>query len=414
MEVIIVNDQAHVNGGAPAVAFASARGLLKRGIPVTLFTAVGPVAPELRAEVDLEVHCLEQREIADDPNRLRAFLTGMRNGPAVAAMHRLLSTRDPRHTIIHVHSWTKALSPFVISAAIERGFKVVVTLHDFFITCPTGGFFVHKDNAICTRTPLSADCLSCSCDRRNYAHKLWRSGRTFLQNQMLGIPRGVAHFVGVSQFSIDIMRGYLPMDARITVVRNPIDCPPVDPAPIATNAPLLYIGRFSKEKGPLLLAEAVRRTGAPAVFIGDGEVLAQAKTICPEATFTGWLPAEEVRGWLSKARALVFPPLWYETLGLVVVEAAAHGVPAIVASRCAAVDYIRHGETGLHFEHGSVDSLCEQIERLKDDELATRLGRNAYEWFWNDPWTIDSHVTELMHVYEELLRAPAPAMSPAA
>ena len=99
----------------------------------------------------------------------------------------------------------------------------------------------------------------------------------------------------------------------------------------------------------------------------------------PAAHFTGWLRPEESRAWLRKTRALLFPPLWYETLGLVVVEAAAAGVPAIVSDRCAAAEFLSDGERGLHFSHGSIESLCAQIERMKKAETAERLGRNAYK-----------------------------------
>ncbi|HEX8297284.1 MAG TPA: glycosyltransferase family 4 protein [Chthoniobacteraceae bacterium] len=403
MEVLVLNDHAHVNGGSSAVALASARGLAASGIRTTLFSGVGPVDPSLRSVPGLEVICLDQPEIARDPNRLRAFTGGLRNGVAVRALEQRLAASDPADTIVHMHTWTKSLSPFALHTAIRRGFKVLITLHDFFIACPTGSLFLPKSAQLCPKEPLSWDCLRCSCDRRHYAHKLWRSARTFLQNNLLRIPEGVAHFVGVSEFSASLMRPWLPPGTPVTVVRNPVDCLDLGPASVAENAPLLFIGRFSQEKGVLLAAAAVQRLGVPAVFIGDGELAAEARAMCPGAIFTGWLPPEEIRAWLKKARALLFPPLWYETLGLVVVEAAASGVPAIISDRCAATDFLGDGERGLHFRHGSLDSLCAQIERIRDDALASRLGRNAYEWYWDAPWSIENHVAELTALYARVL-----------
>lgn len=408
--VIILNDQATVTGGAAAVALASARGLAAEGVAVTLFTAVSPVAPEITDVPGLEVVCLGQREIVDDPNRVRAMSNGIANRAAAARLAAVLADCDPAKTIVHVHSWMKALSPLAIHAAIRRGFKVVITLHDFFITCPTGGFFLPREGVICTRAPLSASCMACSCDRRNYLHKLWRAGRTFYQNKILHIPEGVTHFVGVSEFSAAILRPHLPASAPLTVVRNPVDCRDDGAAPVGANEAFLFIGRFSQEKGVLLAAEACRRAGVPAVFIGDGELAARAREIYPAAHFTGWLRADEIRGWLSKARALLFPPLWYETLGLVVVEAAAAGVPAIVSSRCAAADFLADGERGLHFTHGSLDALCAQIERMKDSTLASRLGRQAYDWYWSNPWDTRSHVAELRRLYERVLTRSTKAL----
>src|SRR5690606_11067970 len=100
------------------------------------------------------------------------------------------------------------------------------------------------------------------------------------------------------------------------VLRNPVDCIDGGPAPVADNRAFLYVGRFVPEKGVRLFAEAVRATGLPAVFVGDGELAPELRRLCPGARFTGWLTPGQIRAELRAARALVFPPTWYETLGL--------------------------------------------------------------------------------------------------
>lgn len=403
MEILVLNDHAHVNGGATAVALASARGLAEAGSSVTLFTAVGPVDERLENVPGLQVVGLGQEEIAQDPSRARAFVRGLYNRPACRALAAALAHRDPRETIVHVHTWTKALSPFVIDLAIRRGFPVVLTLHEFFIGCPTGGLFLPKTAELCHRKPLSLSCLTCSCDRRHYAHKLWRSARTYLQNRVLHIPQGISHFIGVSDFTVGIMRPWLPPATPITVVRNPVDCPRDFPVNVAANRPVLFVGRFAPEKGVLLAAEAARRLNLPIVFVGDGEQNAEVRALCPDATFTGWLPQTEIRAWIRRARALVLPSMWYEPLGLGVVEAAGNGVPSVVSDQSSAVQFIREGEIGLEFRHGSVDSLCDAFARLVDDDFVTRLGRNAYSWYWQDPWDMAQHLDALLAVYTGLL-----------
>jgi glycosyltransferase involved in cell wall biosynthesis len=406
LDIVILNDHASLTGGSAAVALASARGLAARSNRVTLLTCVGPVAPELRSVPNLDVVCLGQQEISRDPNRVRAFATGIRNARAVAAVRALLRDKPRGRTVVHVHSWTKALSAFALDAACEMGFPLVATLHDFFITCPSGGFFVHGPNELCRRVPMSIGCIGCNCDRRNYGHKLWRTARTAIQNSVLRIPRKVAHFVGVSDFSLGVMRPHLPASVPVTMVRNPLDCVDSGPAAAADNRNFVFVGRFEEEKGVRLFAEAVRATGLPAVFVGDGSLAAELRRLCPSALFTGWLGPAAIRSQLARARALVFPPLWYETLGLVVVEAAAAGVPAIVADRCAATDVVRDGVNGLHFVHGDVLSLSVKMRIMAGDgALAGRLGRSGYDAYWADPWTVDRHVGKLLGVYEEITQA---------
>jgi glycosyltransferase involved in cell wall biosynthesis len=289
------------------------------------------------------------------------------------------------------------------------GFPVIVTLHDFFVACPNGGFFVHPTREICQRKPLSLSCWGCNCDRRNFGHKLWRNARSVIQNRMLKVPDKISYYIGVSEFSLKVMRPHLPPSTPTRVIRNPVDCVKSAPAPVAENRDFLFIGRFSNEKGAVLFAEAVKESGVPATFIGDGDLMPALRSICPEARFTGWLPPEEVRQHLRKARALVFPTLWYETLGLVVIEAAAAGVPAIVSDQCAATDYIRHGVNGIHFSHGLVASLSRQMKELNANQArVARLGRAAYHWYWSNPWTSSLHVSELLEVYHELIGPSVP------
>jgi glycosyltransferase involved in cell wall biosynthesis len=403
VEIVVLNDSAAFNGGASNVALQSAIGLADRGLSVTAFTAVGPVASEIQNHARLNVICTEQHEIADDPNRFRAFVQGIWNRKAVAELTKLLSTKDPTRTIVHAHMWMKALSPAVLAVALDRGFRVTLTVHDFFAVCPSGGFFVHRSKQICKRTPLSASCLACNCDRRAYTHKLWRFARTALQNGWLKVASRVHHYIGVSQFSVDVMKPYLPQRIPVTIVRNPVSCCNSGAAPVGENDAFVFVGRFSAEKGASVFADAARRANVPAIFVGGGEGVADLRRRCPHGIFTGWLPARQVTATLRRARALVFPSLWFETLGLSAIEAMANGVPVIVSNRCAASDFVKDEISGLLFQSGSVESLSNQMRRLGDRSFVEYLGRNAYDDYWKNPWTLESHIDELLSVYEQIL-----------
>lgn len=400
-EIVVLNDYSLPNGGSTIVALLSARELARRGHHVTLFTAKGPPPA---AETGIRSVCLDQDEICDDRNRVRAVVRGLHNITAARALRRELGSRDPKRTVVHVHTYTKALSSSVIAAALDLGFPVVLSMHDYFVSCPNGSFFLHLQSAICEHRPLSWQCVTCNCDRRHMAHKQWRVARTLLQNRVLKLNRRITHYIGVSEFSVRVLKPLLPPTARVTMIRNPVQCVDHGPAPVEQSEFFVFVGRFSPEKGPQLFAKAVAKVGIPAVFVGDGELRSALRRECPSATFTGWLAGDDVCAWIRRARALVFPPLLYETLGLVVVEAAAAGVPAIVASRSAATDFVRHEETGLIFEHGSVDSLCDRLADLwRSGSKAARLGEAAYRWYWQDPWTVERHVDELLDVYGRIL-----------
>jgi glycosyltransferase involved in cell wall biosynthesis len=117
----------------------------------------------------------------------------------------------------------------------------------------------------------------------------------------------------------------------------------------------------------------------------------------------GWLAHEAVMAELRKARALVFPSLLYETDGLSVVEAAALGIPAIVSDVSAARASIVDGVTGLLFKAGDPKDLAEKMSALRDDETGARMGRAAHAHYWKNPRTLERHVQELEHTYEQVL-----------
>ena len=109
MNVIIVNDFAYINGGAGMVAINTAKLLAEHGHKVILFTAVGPIDSDLIHRNNLKVICLNQCDILNDPNRLRAVMQGIWNKKAEKFMKKILNGMSPADTIIHIHALSKAI-----------------------------------------------------------------------------------------------------------------------------------------------------------------------------------------------------------------------------------------------------------------------------------------------------------------
>ncbi len=108
---------------------------------------------------------------------------------------------DPKNTIVHLHGWSKALSSSVVHECVERSFKVVCTLHDYFVACLNGGFYNFRTNNICYLHALSLPCVLENCDSRSYNQTIWRVARQIVQRQFGGIPGGISAFISVSNFS---------------------------------------------------------------------------------------------------------------------------------------------------------------------------------------------------------------------
>jgi len=172
---------------------------------------------------------------------------------------------------VHAHGWSKALSPSVVALAIRRKFKVVCTLHDYFVACPNGGFFDYRKNAICKEIPLSAGCLRRNCDARSYPQKLWRVARQIVQEKCASIPSGINHFITVSRFSEAILRPFLPHGAKIYSVDNPVDVAQRGCVDAGSNRAFVYVGRLRKPKAYSCLLAAAKRMDVAPVFVGEGE-----------------------------------------------------------------------------------------------------------------------------------------------
>ncbi len=410
MTIVVANDVAFVNGGAANIALGGAKALATRGHQVILFAAVGPVAEELQHVPGLQTICLDQMDVWHDPNRLRAATHSMWNRPAAARMSEVLARLNPAETVVHLHSWTKALSSSVVRAARSSGFKVVVTLHDFMSVCPTGTLFHHGTGRCCGLEPLSAACVTANCDARSYSHKLWRVARHSVQTSLGHLPQVDGDFVIISLAGERIFRELLPAGARMHHVQNFTDVPRMDPVRVERNDAVMYVGRLSAEKGPTLLAECAERMQVRAIFVGDGELASAVRACCPSAEITGWLAASEVFTQLRRARVLVLPSVWFELQGLVVAEAASMGVPAIVPDDSGAADWVDDGVSGLWFKAGDVDDLSRKIRLVMDDpQLAARMGCAAYRRFWSAPPSLDRHAQELEHVYQSMLARGAEA-----
>ncbi len=391
-----------MNGGAGKVALESAQALTDHVDHVYVFSAVGEIPETMKGRDRLTVISLGQSKVTERPAR-EAIWDGLWNREAQAKFHTLLDSLHPSDTVVHLHSWRDALTASPIAVAINRGFKVLVTCHDFGLACPLAGFFDEKDRTICHQTGMGIGCITKSCTGGSFIKKSWFVARHGIQVRKGRIPSAVKHFAFVSKFSEQILSPYLPTEAKRHFVANPISAEHRPKAEPATSDSFVYIGRFSPEKAPDVAAAATHVAGVPIKFVGIGPLGDRLQQLNPEAELMGWRPPHEVTEILRGSRALIFPSIWYETQGMVVNEAAANGIPVIVSDCTAAVDTIVNLGHGLKFKAGSIEDLVEKITALKSDDLVTQLSQTGYDAFWASPPTIESHAEELMKVYSEVL-----------
>jgi glycosyltransferase involved in cell wall biosynthesis len=157
------------------------------------------------------------------------------------------------------------------------------------------------------------------------------------------------------------------------------------------DAPLLlYVGRTSTEKRidwlrPLMDA----LPGARLAIVGDGPARDDLERLFAgtATVFTGYLHGGDLACAYASADVFVFPS-HKETLGNVVLEAMASGLPVVAAGSGGPLDLVADGKNGLLFEPTDPDDLIRCVRwLLQHPDSAHRLGvearRTAEHREWN-------------------------------
>jgi glycosyltransferase involved in cell wall biosynthesis len=365
--VVVVNDIAEMKGGATAIAMQTARLMRSRGIPTTFFSG------QLSADDSLgEFEGVDTPHILEGP-RHQAMLRGLYNTKAARALSNWILRNDGPGTVYHVHGWSKVLSPSIFAALRPVADRLAVHAHDFFLTCPNGGYFNFRRMAPCNLTPLSLACLAENCDRRNYQHKLWRSARLALRQALLGHDR-IALVFAVHEGMVPLLRAQGLSGANVRVLRNPVTPWATERVPAESNRKLLYVGRLDEDKGVDLLAAAGRMAGVPICFVGDGPLSSMLAPRYPEFEIAGWRDRDAFGEICRDARALVVPSRTRETFGLAALEGLISGIPVIISSHALLAAEIAEMGYGLSCDPTDVPALAACLRRIAhDDVLISRM-----------------------------------------
>ena len=135
---------------------------------------------------------------------------------------------------------------------------------------------------------------------------------------------------------------------------------------------LLFLGRFSPEKGAIRAIEAARRSGRRLLLAGKVDAVDAghfADVIEPlidddQVRYVGEADATQKRQLLADARALLFPIEWDEPFGLVMIEAMACGTPVLGFRRASVPEVVEPGVTG--FVVDDIDGMVRAIEHVDD------------------------------------------------
>ena len=322
-----------------------------------------------------------------------------------AEVHRF----DP--DVVHVHHWS-ALTNDLVQRFVAHGRRVVVTLHDLFVTCPR--FFRMPDSrTFCESSVTFRDCAACVAP--DLGGRSVDEIEPMIHSRFAGFQRELADadvVLCVSQAQRDLLNS-LPGFDDPGIVIEPIGLaadlqPPstklADASSPNSHPPRLRIanwGGLDPRKGVHKLIEAVAQTSSPRDFEvhfhgggADPDFVEELHRLAAglRVQFHGRYADAELLDF-GRYDLAVFPFLAFETYGLVVDEALLLGLPVIATDHGAPPE--RLGARGLTVPRDDARVLATTLDEIRthpDRLRRMREGRHHAR-------RLDDHVERLLRHY---------------
>ncbi len=189
------------------------------------------------------------------------------------------------------------------------------------------------------------------------------------------LARGTLHFTGCSRQLV----GRYANNANWHVVYNGVPLAMYQfRNEVGVKAPLVFLGRIDRTKGPHVAIEVARKAGRPLVIAGNCASKGEEKEyfeqeIGPQCDgrqikYIGPVTDAAKNELLGRAAALLFPIEWEEPFGIVMVEALACGTPVIAFPRGSVPEIIEHRVNG--FLCDSVESMIKAVRNVPSIDRA--------------------------------------------
>ncbi len=285
-------------------------------------------------------------------------------------------------------------------------------VHTHFGTCGPAGMTIA--NAL--NVPLVVTFHGRDATLTEEEIKKLHQGRYLLKKKAALIER-TDMFIAVSNYIREclLQQGY--PDEKITVHYNGIDLQTYQPRQEDRDKPtILFVGRFMEKKGAKYLIEAAARLQADGVdfelvLIGSGplesELQLLAKQLGVPCFFTGFLSAEDVRMWVSKARVVAVPSVVAadgdsEGLPTILLESQAMETPVVGTVHSGIPEGVIVGKTAELVAEKNVDDLANALRSFLESKEKSILFGRAGRKFMVDNFDMRTQNETLEDSFEQL------------
>jgi glycosyltransferase involved in cell wall biosynthesis len=176
---------------------------------------------------------------------------------------------------------------------------------------------------------------------------------------------------------------------------------------------LVFVGRMSVQKNPVLLIEALARISHNrwrATLIGDGPLMPAVQEriaalgLQARVRTAGWLDAAQVEKTLRTADILAMPSL-SEGLPVAAIEALKQGLAIVSSDIPGTLDVVEDGVNGFRVPVGDAGAFGRALERLVTDDVLVERMRRA-SWARVKAFDLDAITSQYEEVLREAIAAP--------
>ena len=168
---------------------------------------------------------------------------------------------------------------------------------------------------------------------------------------------------------------------------------------------LLFVGRLAAEKEIEKVRDVLESSDEFSLaIVGDGPHRGTLERHFDgtDTEVTGFMHGKELAEAYAAADVFVFPSTT-ETLGLVIGEAMASGLPLVAAKSGPTCEQIEDGRTGLLYDSEKEGDFTATVKKFEDDTLRKRLSVNAREDIASLGWS--EAASQLLGWYEQVTGA---------
>lgn len=343
-------------------------------------------------------------------NALRMVSCAFYNREAYCGLRRLI--QDERPDVAYVLQQVNALSPSVFRACEDEGVPVVHRISDFNMFCPRFDFLRNEEVCMDCLDRGLGEALRHDCFHASHAATSVRvlSMRYHRARRLFDC---VDAFVCPTEFTAGVLERGGVASGKIHVI--PTFAPPTRKSSECDGDSVLYLGRISPEKGIEHLVRAVANVrGVSLDITGDtgGEypasVVALAESeLRKRAAFRGFVSGEAKESLFADAFCVACPSICVENMPNAVLEAYAHGLPAVAFDVGCMGEIVEDGVTGFVVPYKDEGAFAERIRALAGDRaLARRMGENGRR-LYEERFSPKGHLDALMTLFADVAAARA-------